>query len=64
MPEERERGGHFVWDGREAHIVIEQEPRTLCGAWPATGFPTTEDPDAPVCRECAGSVSWSRGPGA
>ena len=54
-----DRAGHFIWDGQEAHVVIADEPRTLCGAWPAGGFATTEDPDAPICPECASHVTWT-----
>ena len=57
-----DRGGHFIWDGQEAHVVIEGEPRTLCGAWPSGGFPATEDPDAPICVECASCVTWTTAP--
>jgi hypothetical protein len=51
--------GHFIWDGQEAHVVIAGEPRTLCGAWPAGGFATTEDADAPICEECFVHVRWT-----
>jgi hypothetical protein len=50
--------GRVIFDGAVMHIVIDGDPRTVCGEWGAEEFPEATDLSVALCKDCESGTTW------